>query len=183
MKTSKWTLAILLSTCLAFPAMGYTQQSKKKAPKKLSRVEENIKAGGTNPLVQKRIERKVVEAGILKGEYIIKKNGTLKNLKELERKYKKQTKKIAKTKQAATNVQTEEQQPADFCEKNCTPKFGPDLYDAEMDLQKIRDTYDPSASFEKYPWLLYEHSDACQYSKKQPIPGNNTKNAPTPDEK
>jgi len=178
MKILKLTLIALLAVCFVSPAMGY-QQSKKKAPKKLARTEENIQSG-TNADQPKVIkwEGKVKR---IYGEYKVNNKRDIK-VEKLERLLiKKKTKKVPQEqKQTVKNTQ-ETEQPADYCEKNCTPKFGPDLYEAEIQLQKIRDTQDPNASFEKYPWLLYEHSDNCQYSKKQPIPGANK--VQTPEEK
>ncbi len=58
------------------------------------------------------------------------------------------------------------QQPADYCKKHCRELHDDELYPAEIELQILRDSIDPTASFDRYPWLLYEHSEGCQYYQK-----------------
>lgn len=194
---SKWTVAILLTTCMTFPAMGYEAAKATKTAK----TDNHYVAPCDNtrvcsPAVKQ--DKKVKKAEKTKKHYKGKvskkeqknKSGCNAATPKLAWKCKKRIvpnlepsqEQIEKLKQVMERKAKKAEQPADFCEKNCEPKFGPDVYEAEMELQKIRDTYDPTASFEKYPWLLYNHSDKCKYSKKQPLPSDGTKNAPTPDE-
>lgn len=195
---SKWTVAILLTTCMTFPAMGYEAAKATKTAK----TDNHYVAPCDNtrvcsPAVKQ--DKKVKKAKKTKKHYKGKaskkeqknKSGCNANTPKLVWECHKSSltpelandskEQIEKLQQVIERKKKAAEQPADFCEKNCEPKFGPDVYEAEMELQKIRDTYDPTASFEKYPWLLYNHSDKCEYSKKQPIP-NNTKNTPRPDE-
>ena len=193
---TKWTVAILLTTCMTFPAMGY------EAAKKDAKIDNSMVCPCDSTRVcppalkcnkQAKKTKKHYKGRVSKKEQK-NKSGCNAATPKLAWKCKKRIvpnlepsqEQIEKLKQVmerkAKKAEQQAEQPADFCEKNCEPKFGPELYDAEMELQKIRDTYDPTASFEKYPWLLYNHSDKCEYSKKQPLPSDGTKNAPTPDE-
>ena len=217
MNTSKWTIAILLATCISLPAMG-SQILKKPNPKEkrtiITRLVDKIQKlpleGRTHPTFPQPIIRKTVKSKDLERLIAQKKAQTTActceqhdvteeeweaaemKLQELRDAWtpeslepfptlenhpellpnrctcqKPATENASGTEtENQTATSTTKQQPADFCKKHCRLLRDDEMYEAEQQLQHLRETTDPAASFEKYPELMYEHSTNCLYHNK-----------------
>ena len=164
MKVLKLALIGALAVCFTCPATGGMLKNKHITKKDVIRASKQLKQKDKAPRVRmkkhtKRWKRKAVTKQVTVEEIISL---------ELERKI---ITSAQNFKQAAAENSTQ-QQAADFCEKNCRALNDDELYEAELELQRIRETTDPTASFKNYPWLLYEHSENCKHHPKE-VPSDN----------